>query len=167
MQKSVRSYYTFRSIPFRTALIFFVVGSRKHLKFLRGVYLKTFFHSMMGRAEHVTKKISWKLRKFKENVYLHFTAKRFVHDILSFNHSCISVWLMQNPACFSLLFLIFNDCFTPLVFLGNKHSRHKSQNMLKVKMQICRGYQINGYQKLIITCKEKWPRYISLLKRVL
>ena len=43
MQKSVRSYYTFRSIPFRTALIFFVVGSRKHLKFFERCIFEDLF----------------------------------------------------------------------------------------------------------------------------
>ena len=46
--------------------------------------------------------------------------------------------------------------------------RHKSLTMLKVNMQICRGYEtIALYQKLSTICEEKWPRNIRLFKIVL
>ena len=46
--------------------------------------------------------------------------------------------------------------------------RHKSLTMLKVNMQICRGYEtIALYQKLSTLCEEKWPRNIRLFKIVL
>ena len=66
---------------------------------------------------------------FKKIFYLHFELKRFVHDIFRFHHSCIIVFLMHNPARFSLPDPISKDCFSPLVFLRNKYLRHKSLNM--------------------------------------
>ena len=46
--------------------------------------------------------------------------------------------------------------------------RHKSLTMLKVNMQICRGYEtIALFQKLSTICEEKWPRNIRLFKIVL
>ena len=65
----------------------------------------------------------------------------------------------------TLLCPVFNDCFTLMVFLRNKHLRHKSQNTHKVKLYIGRqGLPDNR----VVPEAKKNDREMSLyLKRVL
>ena len=44
----------FRSIPFRTGLLLFVIISKSFSNVSKSICLQTFFRSMMGRGEHVT-----------------------------------------------------------------------------------------------------------------
>ena len=46
--------------------------------------------------------------------YLQFVEKGFDHDIFSFHHNCISIVLMHNPSCFSLLCPTFIMDFCPM-----------------------------------------------------
>ena len=122
MQKSVIGCYAFCSILF---CIFFVVYSlEKILKWFKKFPLADRLSLHDGARSTCNKPrypVTYVNLKKIFVFFLNFTIKRYVHDIFCFHHSCISIFLIHSPACFSLLCMIFNDCFTSLVSVRNTY----------------------------------------------